>query len=1614
MDDLKNTSEEQSHPEVSHKDIEHLFKASHPGPAPGGPAAPPAGGNNAKRTTVANGQPSSGASVRCVSREVPPRFRNQQEPKVLLRRGQPLVGGATGDSSALVQKGELSNSNTLHSSDPDVDPPSPLASQSSATLTYANSTWGPGSGAPPLSQGMDKVVVDGSDLEAWPSIAEGRRPEEAFATSSVASWDGSQGIQESESEAVGLCEVGGSFTPDEYAVGSVAWEPSSQAEVGGASGAVNQSLSSEGLEAEPQGSSSPVVWAAPVWPAPEPDVTALTTSREAAPSPASAQDGGVWDDDALQRREGPKQAVADVSDDTDAADAEETVQVPPSNDSNPPAPGAEGWGGGAGGGETTGAWGSSGDPKGSWGSGGNDGGSCGVSQGGWGKEAGGVKGQTVAAWPCESPAGGASGAVSESSAGGLQDPRMCASNAAALDNQRGTGEREGSESGSAGQAGSEGGASSHDHAPLTSGPGPCPEEALQSMLSCSHLDPRVLCNTGWGQTQIKQGVAWDLEVEGGADSAGGRTEHTQSDPNGSGPPQRPGASDSSQVRVSRGQDWGGEGRVWGDQRQERWHGSEGGWRSPPEQGGGRGGNWAEPGEEDRGTRWGENRSEGRNWGQRGSEWVEERVGRQGGQDEGSWGSSEDEGRRGWGGKDCDAARPLHPTAPPKNQTAPKGPAQQPSQPPPGPPRGPPDARARPAGPAPPGQSSGWTSGPIPHASPASEPSGWEEPSPQSISRRLEIDDGTAAWGDPTHYDSKNVNMWEKSAPRHRPPPTTPQHSRPPPPPTRDKNTGWDRAAGLSEPSVDNGTAAWGKNFDPPSTWRDPEDSGKGWGGSHTSQSKSGSRPVQEGWGDDGCSSSRHTSWEEEEGGLGVWGGRGGQGGSAGWNQAQGGKRSGGKGSLKANGGESWSGPVTRQFSNMGITDEEASVSSDRPRRATNDFNGDLRKGGRAGGGGGGGSVFRSQSSKDTGEAGPYFDKTASPGVFGPGGLAQLRGVQQPGASASPGLRPHLPHFLPPQVSGSVLKPMAPPSGGMFPPQLSPQHIAMLSGIHPHMQQFQLACQLLLQQQQQQHFLSHRKFPPPVRQQHDPQQLARIMTILQQRTQQGVGGPKLSPSHPGGGPKHPDGALLHPALGGSDLHPKTPSAFSGFGSGAELESLVGGSVGGLKDAGGSQSRFKWMMEAGHPLAPSPPDPMLHKNGLLPAQMKLRPDSPYSQYDLLGAENLGVASQTLNETWQRAAGAKLGSAPSTPTWPPEFQPGVPWKGVQSPDPDPYMTPSGMLGSPILSDTDHQLLQDNTESNPSLNTLLPSPGAWPYSASDNSLSTHNSAKFSEFKSSWPPEPIGHNKSWRTNRNSSHLPRPPPGLTNQKQSSSSLWSGAGPRMPRGWGPAGRSQEAAFGTETSWSGGSSAGSSWLLLRNLTPQIDGSTLRTICLQHGPLMTFHLGLTQGSALIRYRSPHEAAKAQTALHMCVLGNTTILAEFVSEEEVARYFTHSQSSGVAGSAEGSCGPDPVGREGERIAGGGDATGAGADPALGSSAAAWQGLDISGSLTGSPAMEGPGLTLLSQWSNSGADGQGGGVWGGVASGYHGSSLWGTPQMEDGPSGLFPGDLLGGGADAL
>lgn len=75
----------------------------------------------------------------------------------------------------------------------------------------------------------------------------------------------------------------------------------------------------------------------------------------------------------------------------------------------------------------------------------------------------------------------------------------------------------------------------------------------------------------------------------------------------------------------------------------------------------------------------------------------------------------------------------------------------------------------------------------------------------------------------------------------------------------------------------------------------------------------------------------------------------------------------------------------------------------------------------------------------------------------------------------------------------------------------------------------------------------------------------------------------------------------------------------------------------------------------------------------------------------------------------------------------------------------------------------------------------------------------------------------------------------------------------------------------------------------MTAQIDGSTLRTLCMQHGPLQHFHLYLNHGIALCKYSTREEANKAQMALNNCVLGNTTICAESPCESEVQNILQH-----------------------------------------------------------------------------------------------------------------------------
>uniref|UniRef100_A0A8C1XW24 RRM domain-containing protein n=1 Tax=Cyprinus carpio TaxID=7962 RepID=A0A8C1XW24_CYPCA len=386
-----------------------------------------------------------------------------------------------------------------------------------------------------------------------------------------------------------------------------------------------------------------------------------------------------------------------------------------------------------------------------------------------------------------------------------------------------------------------------------------------------------------------------------------------------------------------------------------------------------------------------------------------------------------------------------------------------------------------------------------------------------------------------------------------------------------------------------------------------------------------------------------------------------------------------------------------------------------------------------------------------------------------------------------------------------------------------------------------------------------------------------------------------------------------------------------------------------------------------------------------------EDSFSPYNLMSRSESPTSTMVSPDSWTQGKrpNEKI-SNNSSINWPPEFCPGVPWKGLQNIDPenDPNMTPGSVPSGPTINtniqDVNRYLLPLNPKwPCPKLNLLIPLFGRCPYGQQwmvtvpaavinlsfSFFVSSLSSGKLLEMKSTWSPGPISHTQAslshelWKVSpgtRNSSAPSRPPPGLTNTKPSST--WGGNSLGLSQGW------------TSSYSSGKSSVHLSWLVLRNLTPQIDGSTLRTLCMQHGPLITFHLNLTQGNAVVRYSSKEEAAKAQKSLHMCVLGNTTILAEFAGEDDVNRFFAQGQSFTPTTSWQASQAPCSN------------------QPRL-----------------GNPAVSHP----TGLWSGGGG-GRGNLLWGGVPQ-Y--SSLWAPPNGDDARvigspipiNTLLPGDLLSG-----
>ncbi|XP_030638829.1 trinucleotide repeat-containing gene 6C protein [Chanos chanos] len=1278
------------------------------------------------------------------------------------------------------------------------------------------------------------------------------------------------------------------------------------------------------------------------------------------------------------------------------------------------------------------------------------------------------------------------------------------------------------------------------------------------LLPACDLDPRVLCNTGWGQTPVRQHTAWETEEAASSNhknDIGTEAWGTSSNASSSGPLPPSGSANHNSGTTSRPDSGGkseecnpnsaatpGWGTVeschsqpksgWGDppsnkkplsgsgnwgqappgglagsmQKTSQSWGSEEksptwddpyskaklqGWVEGPKPSHG----WGTRAGEDTGTgEWGEagdvkkNGPSSSSWEGEGSSWKEAPC---------NWGKPATGVGRGWADTSCTSTPGQGWNNKSQELAASSGSVGS---------WGGPDSVKQ--------SSTGWGggNGGAVKQDHKGEPTGWEEPSPPSIRRKMEIDDGTSAWGDPSTYN-KAVNLWDRNNPSMQGKPVSSNTTNPPNPnhhhqshsqlpikghghggPTATNNhispdnngphqasiphnraplitPGWGEMSSVpskpentwGEPTlpaatVDNGTSAWGKPPGSCGSWgdSDAEGFGRGNGNPGSAPCKSAPKSMQDGWVSGEDMNLSAGQWEQDEGDM--WNSTASQESNSScssWGNPP--KKGPQKAKVPNKQDDAWiMNRLIKQLTDMGFPRdpaEEALKSNnmnldqamsallerktelDKRGMGVSDYNNSLVNksiGCRP-------SVISKEPSdralfldKDGGlaedvQTSPFMpspslklplassaipsqglgiamqnlnSRQMQSGMFVGSGAAQTRTAHQtppqptvpPVNSSQPSLRTQVPQFLSPQVQTQLLQ-FAAKNIGLNPALLTspvnPQHMTLLNQLY----HLQLAYQRL--QIQQQMLQAQRNISGPIRQQE--QQVARTINNMQQQIQQHqrqlaqalLMKQQPQPSshlgpHPNGGKSALDSYPGHPqATGLSDLQTKEPPAapcsfstypLSGLNPNMNVNCVE---VSGLsvKDSPQPQSRLaQWT----HPNSmenlsgiSSPIEPNLSKHGpSLGSTGKPTLDESYSPYNLIPSSESPGSPLVGPDSWGqgKTTSDKMSNGTSV-SWPPEFCPGVPWKGLQNIDPetDPNVTPGSVPSGPTINTN----IQD-------VNRYL--------------LRDRSGGKLSDLKSTWSPGPISHTQAslshelWKGSRNTTALTRPPPGLTNTKPSST--WGGPSLGLVPGW-------TNSYSSGTTWSTDSpSRTSSWLVLRNLTPQIDGSTLRTLCMQHGPLITFHLNLTQGNAVVRYSSKEEAAKAQKSLHMCVLGNTTILAEFAGEEEVNRFFAQGQTLTPTANWQANPGTGQT-----RLAGTGTAS---SHPI-----SHWN----SGSLGGG--------------GGAGAGGVGGGgggkagselLWGGVQQ-Y--SSLWGPPSAEDArviasptpANTLLPGDLLSGEA---
>ncbi|XP_068191889.1 trinucleotide repeat-containing gene 6C protein isoform X3 [Antennarius striatus] len=1249
------------------------------------------------------------------------------------------------------------------------------------------------------------------------------------------------------------------------------------------------------------------------------------------------------------------------------------------------------------------------------------------------------------------------------------------------------------------------------------------------LLPAQDLDPRVLCNTGWGQTPVRQHTSWDMDDtkrknDVGTESWGsGPTtpSHTQGPSNTNmGPSQRTDTGNKNDGAGSQAASgWGGSiaatnqsSAGWGESPNNiKPPGGPGGWGNStagdpattiPKNGvqswgEEKSGGWDDSHIKATPQGWGEKPKASHSWGSSGGnnntgDWREPEESKKSSTNPGWEGEAGGwkEKPRGWG---MSSSAPGVPGA---GGNAGWGEAvcQRPSGPPQGWGGKPQDG---PNGNSSGGNMGSWGgSGTVKQGGgwggskqeSSGEPTGWEEPSPPSIRRKMEIDDGTSAWGDPGTYN-KAVNLWDRNNPgmsqakvntggnnpqgpnnNHPPTHNHPYHGSTAPLQNHTQNSqnpgpssvsmdpvvqhqsgpshnrgplitqGWGEIPGShtksestwGEPapspvSLDNGTSAWGKPTGSCGSWGDgnPDSYSRGNPPMTSASCKPAPKPMQDGWGGGGEELNLSGGqWDAEEGDM--WNSAASQESNSScnsWGNAS--KKVPQKGKVPGKQEDAWiMNRLIKQLTDMGFPRDPAeealksnNMNLDQAMSALLEKKTELDKRGMGmtGHDYNNGLINKSMScprppllSKDH-SADPRLPFMEKSGMFGGGGAAQARAMQQPQpppqppvpplSSSQPSLRAQVPQFLSPQVQAQLLQ-FAAKNIGLNPALLTspinPQHMTLLNQLY----QLQLAYQRL--QIQQQMLQAQRNVSGPIRQQE--QQVARTINNMQQqiqqhqrqlaqallmKQQQQQPPPSHSGLHPSGAksaldsfPGHPQAPCL------PDLQTKEPQsspntyssyALSGLNPSMNVNCIEVGSLS-LKEPPQPQSRLsQWT----HPHSieslsgnSSPLEPNLGKHGasMGPPVKPHQLEDSYSPYNLISSSESPTSPLVPPESWGQGKNSSDKMANGTNiNWPPEFCPGVPWKGLQNIDPetDPNVTPGSVPSGPTINTN----IQD-------VNRYL--------------LRDRSGGKLPEMKSTWSPGPISHSQAslshelWKVPqgpRSSNTAPsRPPPGLTNTKPSST--WGGNSLGLAQGW-------SSSYTTAgTTWSTDSSTRtSSWLVLRNLTPQIDGSTLRTLCMQHGPLITFHLNLTQGNAVVRYSSKDEAAKAQKSLHMCVLGNTTILAEFAGEEEVNRFFAQGQLLGGTTSWQATPGTNHT-----RMGG----AGSGASHPIGHSPH-WNN-NNNGSSNNSSSGLGTG----------GAKTSGELLWGGVQQ-Y--SSLWGPPNAEEGRvmgsptpiNTLLPGDLLSG-----